>query len=81
MSPDYLTATFARLVRASGLPSVRMHDLRHGAASLALTPGTELKVIADQFGHCSIVLTTAASPRRRIRASTEQTPNHIGLDH
>jgi integrase len=57
LSPDYLTATFTHLVRASGLPPVRLHDLRHGAASLALAAGVDLKVVADQLGHCSIVLT------------------------
>src|SRR6266581_181062 len=41
----------------TGLPPVRLHDLRHGAASLALAAGADLKVIADQLGHCSIVLT------------------------
>jgi len=57
LSPDYLTQTFAQLVKASGLPPVRLHDLRHGAASLALAAGVDLKVVADQLGHCSIVLT------------------------
>jgi hypothetical protein len=27
MSPDYLTQPFTQLVRASGLPPVRLHDL------------------------------------------------------
>ena len=57
LSPDYLTQTFTQLVRASGLPPVRLHDLRHGTTSLALAAGTDLKVVADQLGHCSIVLT------------------------
>ena len=57
LSPDYLTRTFTQLVRASGLPPVRLHDLRHGTASLALAAGVDLKVVADQLGHCSIVLT------------------------
>jgi integrase len=39
------------------MPPVRLHDLRHGAASLALAAGADLKVVADQLGHCSIVLT------------------------
>ncbi|MFC5830057.1 tyrosine-type recombinase/integrase [Nonomuraea insulae] len=37
--------------------SRRTHDLRHGAASLALQAGADLKVIQDQLGHSSIVLT------------------------
>ena len=57
LRPDYLTVTFGRLVKRSGLPPVRLHDLRHGAATLMLLQGTELKVIADQLGHSSVVLT------------------------
>ena len=57
LTPDYLTQTFTQLVRASGLPPVRLHDLRHGAASLVLAAGVDLKLVADQLGHCSIVLT------------------------
>ncbi|MFF2630666.1 tyrosine-type recombinase/integrase [Kitasatospora griseola] len=34
-----------------------MHDLRHGAASLALTGGCDLKVIQAQLGHSTIVTT------------------------
>jgi len=47
-------------VKASGLTPVRLYDLRHGAASLALAAGVDLKVVADQFGHCSIMLTADA---------------------
>jgi integrase len=57
VSPDYLTRTFRQLVEETGLPPVRLHDLRHGAATLALAAGADLKVVADQLGHCSIVLT------------------------
>ncbi|HEY0808359.1 MAG TPA: hypothetical protein VGD84_25045, partial [Pseudonocardiaceae bacterium] len=41
-SPGYLTHTFRRLAARAGLPPVRLHDLRHGAASLALAAGCEL---------------------------------------
>jgi integrase len=57
LSPDCLTRTFSALVEESGLPPVRLHDLRHGAATLMLLAGDELKVIADQLGHSSVVLT------------------------
>ena len=36
---------------------MRLHNLRHGSASLVLAAGVDLKVVADQLGHCSIVLT------------------------
>lgn len=39
------------------LPPVRLHDLRHGAASLAHCAGVDLKTVQAQLGHSSIVLT------------------------
>jgi integrase len=57
LSPDYLTRCFGQLVCVAGLPPVRLHDLRHGAATQMLRAGTDLKTIADQLGHSSIVLT------------------------
>ncbi|MEV4360015.1 tyrosine-type recombinase/integrase [Nonomuraea sp. NPDC049625] len=57
MQPSYLTHRFHKLVAASGLAPVRLHDLRHGAATLALASGTELKVVQRTLGHAGIVLT------------------------
>jgi integrase len=57
LSPDHLTRCFGQLVCAAGVPPVRLHDLRHGAATQMLRAGTDLKTIADQLGHSSIVLT------------------------
>jgi integrase len=54
---DFLTRRFRRLVTDSGLPPVRLHDLRHGAASLAYSAGADLKTVQEQLGHTSIVLT------------------------
>src|SRR5205814_6222907 len=57
LHPDYLTRRFHRLVVLSGLPPVRLHDLRHGAAPLAHTTGANLKTVQELLGHASIVLT------------------------
>ena len=57
MAPDRLSRHFTQLSAETGLPPVRLHDLRHGAASVALAAGAELKTIQDQLGHSSIVLT------------------------
>ncbi|PZG23167.1 tyrosine-type recombinase/integrase [Nonomuraea aridisoli] len=56
--PDYLTYRFRYLVTASGLPPVRLHDLRHGAASTALAAHVDLRTVQGQLGHASIVLTS-----------------------
>jgi hypothetical protein len=57
MAPDWLSRYFRQLNDASGLPPIRLHDVRHGAASLALAAGADLKVVQDMLGHASIVLT------------------------
>jgi integrase len=55
--PDRMTRLLRGLVAASGLPPVTLHGLRHGAAILALAVGTDLKVVQDQLGHSTVVLT------------------------
>jgi len=70
--PTYLTQRMRTLVKRAGLPPIRLHDLRHGAASLAHTAGAELKIVQDQLGHASIVITAdvytkASCPRPNAR--------------
>jgi hypothetical protein len=57
LHPDWVTRRFGLLVTDSGLPPVRLHDLRHGAATLAHAAGADLKTVQEQLGHTSIVLT------------------------
>jgi integrase len=57
ISPDYLTRRFARLVKLHGLPPIRLHDLRHEAASLTGAAGAEPHVIQQVLGHSSAVTT------------------------
>jgi integrase len=55
------------------LPPIRLHDLRHGAATLALASHTDLKVIQQMLGHSSIVTTadtyTSVLPETAHRAA------------
>jgi integrase len=55
--PDLATDTFERLYRRADLPPIRLHDLRHTAASLALQAGVPLKVVSEQLGHSSLAIT------------------------
>ena len=68
-----MTRLFAKLVAASGLPPVTLHGLRHGAATLALAAGADLKVVQDQLGHSTITLTadtyTSVLPEAAHRAA------------
>jgi integrase len=57
LHPDYVSQRFCILVVRAGLPPIRLHDLRHGAATLAHTAGADLKTVQDQLGHASIAVT------------------------
>jgi integrase len=57
LNPGYVTHLFQRLVADADLPPIRLHDLRHGAASLSLAAGNDLKTVQAMLGHDSIVLT------------------------
>jgi integrase len=55
--PERLTRSFDAFVRASGLPRIRLHDLRHTCASLMLSAGVPAKVASERLGHSSISIT------------------------
>jgi integrase len=55
--PNSVSQRFRRLVKRAGLPPIRLHDLRHGAATLALAAGVDIKVVQEQLGHSSSTLT------------------------
>jgi integrase len=55
--PEYLTHRFRQICKELGLPPIRLHDLRHCAATLALASHADLKVIQQMLGHSSIVTT------------------------
>jgi len=71
--PEYLTHRFGQLTRQLGLPPIRLHDLRHGAATLALASHADLKIIQQMLGHSSIVTTadtyTSVLPETAHRAA------------
>ncbi len=55
--PDSITGTFERLSKRAGLPRIRLHDLRHTHASMALRAGVPAKVVQQRLGHASITIT------------------------
>jgi integrase len=57
LRPEYVTRHFQRLAAEAGLPVIRLHDLRHTNASIALTAGVDLKVVSDRLGHSTTAIT------------------------
>jgi integrase len=48
---------FKPILKRAGLPDIRLYDLRHTAATLALTVGISPKVVSEQLGHTSAAFT------------------------
>jgi len=57
LHPANVTDTFTTLAAEAGLPPIRLHDLRHGAATVALAAGVDMKVVQDMLGHSCLAIT------------------------
>ncbi len=57
LQPDRVTKRFRELAVAAGLRPIRLHDLRHGQASLMLAAGVDLAIVSKRLGHSSLSLT------------------------
>jgi integrase len=55
--PRSFSRAFAAHVKAAQLPAIRLHDLRHTHASLALQAGVHPKVVSERLGHANIGIT------------------------
>ena len=57
INSDYLARQFKRLLAEAGFPPMRLYDLRHTAATLALAAGVSAKVVSEQLGHATSAFT------------------------
>ncbi len=57
LDPRELGRDFRRMLAKAGLPSLRFHDLRHSAATIALSQGVHPKIVSEMLGHSRISLT------------------------
>jgi integrase len=48
---------FKSILDLAGLPKIRLYDLPHTAATLALAAGVPAKVVSEQLGHASVAFT------------------------
>ncbi|MFE2872164.1 tyrosine-type recombinase/integrase [Embleya sp. NPDC059259] len=55
--PADLTDEFRALVESAGLPPIRFHDLRHGAAAIHLGSGGNMKEVQVMLGHSTYAFT------------------------
>ncbi|MGW4801323.1 site-specific integrase [Nonomuraea sp. NPDC004297] len=51
LHPQQVTDRFYWLCHQAGLPPIRLHDLRHGAATAMLAAGVDIKIVQETLGH------------------------------
>jgi integrase len=56
LDPAQVTEQFELLAMEVGLPPIRLHDLRHGAATILLRAGHDMKVVQETLGLSSITI-------------------------
>jgi integrase len=51
INPNNLTRDFTRLIALAGLPTIRIHDLRHAHVALLIQLGADIKDVSERVGH------------------------------
>jgi integrase len=57
LKPARVTRTFKPLCAAAGVPTIRLHDLRHTHASHLLSAGVPVNVVSARLGHADPAMT------------------------
>jgi len=57
VKPQTISYEFRKLVDRLDLPRIRLHDLRHTHATLALKAGVHPKVVSERLGHATVGIT------------------------
>ncbi|MGL4177510.1 MAG: tyrosine-type recombinase/integrase [Dermatophilaceae bacterium] len=57
LHPDTITARFNRLVDRAGVRPIRLHDVRHTYATLAMDHGQNVKTLSERIGHADTSIT------------------------
>ncbi|WP_052863575.1 site-specific integrase [Streptomyces niger] len=57
IEPRNLYRSFLRITESAGLPQVRLHDTRHGCASLLFAAGVAPRTVMEILGHSQIAVT------------------------
>ncbi len=75
--PGYVTLAFRRLCGDIGLSGVRLHDLRHFAATILLAGGKDVKTVSGRLGHANAA-TTLGVYAHFVEAADADAADHLG---
>lgn len=57
LADSTVRTAFKRILRRADLSAIRIHDLRHTAATLMLKASVSAKVVSDRLGHSTVAFT------------------------
>ena len=57
LDPESVSRYWRQAVKKAMLPPIRLHDLRHTHATLALQAGVHPKVVSERLGHATVSIT------------------------
>jgi integrase len=57
LDPESVSRYWRQALKRSLLPAIRLHDLRHTHATLALQAGIHPKVVSERLGHATVSIT------------------------
>ncbi|MFN3213715.1 MAG: tyrosine-type recombinase/integrase [Henriciella sp.] len=77
VSPARIAKVWAIIREDIGLPSLRLHDLRHGFASIAISSGEALRTVSGLLGHSE--LQTTAGYAKFAEAPVRQAAERVAL--
>ncbi len=66
IEPRNLNRAFAQLCSTAGIRRVRLHDLRHGTATLLRAMDVDLHLVMEVLGHSALAVTSDIYPHIRL---------------
>ena len=85
VNPNDVTEQFEQLSMEAGLPPIRLHDLRHGAATFLLAAGYDMKVVQETLRLSSISIAsdiyTSVLPQLARQSAEDAAAIVLNADH
>lgn len=80
LHPDTITARFNRLVDKAGVPRIRLQDVRHSYATIALDANQAVKKVSGRIGHADTSITEQiyVHPSNRTEGDDQQLADELG---
>jgi integrase len=75
VNPKTMSWYFEREVKRLGLPRIRLHDLRHTNATLALKAGVNPRVVQERLGHANVSITLTRTAMSTWRCKPTPPPD------